>query len=71
MDLKFDKERFSYLKCIMQDVRYQEETGEVIVPDSYPDIQSIICANAEAVIRGKDCREGSITLSGGIKGMII
>jgi len=71
MDLKFDKEQFSYLRQIMQDIRYQEETGEVIVPDSYPDIQSIICASAEAIIRGKECRGGWVTISGGVKGVIM
>ena len=71
MELEFKQTELPHLKCIMQEVRYQEETGEAIVPDSYPDIGSIIDSFAVVILRGKDLREGSITVSGGIKGGVL
>ena len=71
MELAFQTSRFPFLKRVLQEVRCQEETAETIVPDSYPDIASIVDSYAEPVIRGKDCRDGSITISGGVKGGIL
>lgn len=71
MELAMKTKPFCYLKRIMREVRRQEETGEVVVPDSYPDISGILCAGADVVIRGKDCRSGGVTISGGIKGTIL
>ena len=71
MELELKKSSMPYLKCVVQNVNYQEETGETIVPDSYPDIGSIVHTYADAIIRGKDCRSGSITVSGGIKGGMV
>lgn len=71
MELEFKQSSMPYLKCVLQEMKYQEESGETIVPDSYPDIGSIIHTYADAILRGKDCRNGSITVSGGIKGGIL
>ena len=71
MELELKQTSMPYLKCIVQEIKNQEETGETIVPDSYPDIGSVVHAYADAIIRGKDCRNGSITVSGGCKGGII
>ena len=71
MEIEFQKNQLSYLKCVLQEVRNQEETGEMIVPDSAPDIETIIFSYAEAVVRGKDCRNGCVVITGGIHGGII
>lgn len=71
MELEFNHTRIPYLKRISREVKYQEETCDAIVPDSYPDIGVIVDSYADPVIRGKDCREGSVIVSGGIKGGII
>lgn len=71
MELAFQTNRMPYLKRVVQEVRVQEETAETIVPDSYPDMASIVDAYAVAVLRGKDCRNGSVTISGGIKGGVL
>ena len=51
--------------------KHIEQTDEATVPDNYPDIRSIICAHADAVIRGKDCRKGSAAVTGEIIGTIL
>lgn len=71
MELEFKEKSFSYLEQVLYMTANQEETGETIVPDSYPDIETIIDSYAEAIVRGKDCRAGSITISGGVKGGLI
>ena len=71
MELAFQTSRLPFLKRVLQETRCQEETAETIVPDSCPDIASVVDSFAETVIRGKDCRDGSVTISGGIKGGIL
>ena len=71
MELTIQNSPLTYLKCVLREVRRQEETAETVVPDTYPDIGSILDAHACAVIRGKDCRAGSVIISGGVKGSIL
>ncbi len=69
MELTFQSTSLSFLRRTVQEVRYQEETAETIVPDSEPDMAAVIGCHAAAVLRGKDCREGSVILSGGVKAL--
>ena len=71
MELTFQNQTYHYLRNTIRDTRFQEETTDIIVPDSYPDIASIADSSADAVLRGKDCRDGSLTVAGGVKGTIL
>ena len=71
MELAFQNSPLQYLRCILRETRFQEETVETIVPDSYPDMASIADCSACVILRGKDCRDGTVTVSGGVKGNII
>lgn len=71
MELSFQTSPIHYLRCIMQEIHFQEESADTIVPDSYPDIAAILDCHANVILRGKDCRDGSITIAGGIKGGIL
>ncbi len=71
MDLLFQTNTLSCLTCVLEQTLRQEETGEIVVPDSYPDISTILDSAATAILRGKDCRAGSVTISGGMKGQIL
>lgn len=71
MELSFDSKSFNYLKCIFHEFLCQEETAEVIVPDSFPDIDEIVDYDAQILIRGKEFKNGSVQISGGIRGDII
>lgn len=71
MELELNERSFPYLDRVFQQVLHQEETGETIVPDTYPDISQIVHAYAEPIIRGKDIRDKSIVVSGGVKGGVI
>ena len=71
MELNFQSTSVSWLRSVLREVRKQEEVSEAIVPDTFPDIGSILDSHAFAVLRGKDIRTGSIAISGGIKGGIL
>lgn len=71
MELAFQSYPYHFLRSTVREVRFQEETAEIIVPDSYPDIAVIADCCAEAILRGKDCRDGSVTVAGGVKGVIL
>lgn len=71
MDLLLQKSPLFYLKSVVREIKYQEETGETIVPDSEPDIAAVADCAAEVFLRGKDVREGSVTIAGGVKGTIL
>ena len=67
MNIEFERNVVPYLQCIVHEEKYLEQMAETIVPDSCPDIETIIHSYADAIIRGKECGAGSITISGGIK----
>ena len=67
MELTFQTHPFSFLHCLMNEVHFQEEVSDMIVPDSYPDIDHIADCFADVILRGKECRTGSAMISGGIK----
>ncbi len=71
MELTFQTSPLHFLRCVVQEVHFQEETSDTIVPDSYPDIASILDCYADPMLRGKDCRDKSVTISGGLKGGIL
>ena len=71
MELTFQTRPFSYLHCLMKEVHFQEEVSDMIVPDSYPDIDHIADCFADVILRSKECRTGSAIISGGIKAGIL
>lgn len=71
MELTFQTSPLRFLRCFMQEVHFQEETSDTIVPDSFPDIGSIADCYADVILRGKDCRDHSVIIAGGIKGGIL
>lgn len=47
-----------------------EERSEIIVPDSLPDVGRVIDSDGIALLRGKDCADGKITVSGIVRANI-
>lgn len=67
MELEFTSNLLQYLKPVFCDNRCREESTDAIIPDSSPDVERIITVNATAVMRSKECRSGSVSVSGGIR----
>lgn len=71
MELMLQTNPLCYLKTAVREVRCQEETGETLVPDGEPDIATLADCAAEVYLRGKDLREGTVTVAGGVKGTVL
>ena len=56
-----------YLSAAVSRTILQEQTGEAIVPDSSPDVERILGASGQVLLRSKECRAGSVSLSGGVR----
>lgn len=64
MNLNLNEERINYISPICKCRFTREETMEVIVPDSMPDIVRVIDADAMPFMRGKDADTGRMAVSG-------
>ncbi|MDD6189940.1 MAG: DUF3794 domain-containing protein [Clostridiales bacterium] len=71
MEIKLHRDSISYYSKVLSIEFSQEETAENIVPDTLPDISSVIDADAMAIMRGKDISDGRITVSGMLFGHIL
>lgn len=67
MELSFQTRPLRCLGQVLHETRAQEETAEVIVPDSCPDVERVVYCAASVVVRGHECRAGAVTVSGGIR----
>lgn len=66
MELEFENRQAGGLRAVFDRVVAQEETGEAIVPDQCPDARSTAGCFGTVVLRSKECRDGSVLLSGGV-----
>ncbi len=71
MELVFQNKTSAFLQKILHETRSQEQTAELIVPDSFPDSARIISCCAQAILRGKECRQGSVTVTGAIRAGVL
>lgn len=67
MELAFVQKQYSCLKRIVHLSAAQEQTQELIIPDSMPDaVRTLICY-AEPEIQGKTSRAGSLLITGNLR----
>ena len=71
MELNLRQQSLSYLQPAVITAQNQEETSECIVPDSSPDIERVLETSGMVLLRGKECREGSCTVSGSVRAWVI
>jgi len=71
MELTMQSKPVTWLRCVLQEIRRQEETAEAIVPDREPDMETILDAYAVPMLRGKDVYNGGVTLTGELRGGIL
>ena len=64
MELKLKHEKNTALTCVLENALTQEETMEMIVPDSKPDIFRVISSDAKVMISGKDADIGRVAVRG-------
>lgn len=66
MELQFEKNSIRCLKTAIHEVKNQEQTQELKLSDAMPDVGRIIGAWGQVILRGKEWRGDSISLSGGV-----
>lgn len=66
MEVQFGKKTVSYLDPAVREVRSAEQTQEIKLPDSMPDIGRVIAAWGQGILRGKEWRRDEIALSCGM-----
>lgn len=71
MELNLRQQSLSYLQPAVITAQNQEETSECIVPDSSPDIERVLETSGMVLLRGKECREGSCTVSGSVRAWVV
>ncbi len=65
--MDFETRTTDFLRQSVDGICRQEQTQEVIVPDSDPDASRILYCCAQAVVRSKTCAAGSIQIAGGVQ----
>ncbi len=71
MELEFKQQTISYLQLSFSKTISQEQTQEMIVPDSFPDCARIVFTGASAIMRGRECREGNALVTGSVRASVL
>lgn len=71
MEFAFEEKTFSHLQPIADQWLRQEETADMIVPDSSPDAVAIVHSFATVSVRSVACIDGSLQISGGIQAGVL
>ena len=66
MEMRFDKIPVAYLQKLTGQLRSQEETQEVRLPDGMPDIGRVLGAWGQVIVRGKEWNGDSMSVSCGV-----
>lgn len=71
MEMQFDRNPVPYLKKLADNIRTQEETLELRLPDGLPDIGRVLGAWGQVVIRGKEWNSDDVVLSCGVMAWVL
>ena len=71
MELNFPRAALPCLHQLKSEVQTLEETQELRMPEGYPDIGKILGAWGQVLLRGKEWRDGSMSVSGGVMTWIL
>lgn len=66
MELQFPKSSFDCLRTAVWEVKSEEQTQEIKLPDAMPDVGKVLGAWGQTMIRGKDWRGNGMGVSGGV-----
>lgn len=71
MQLQWKSTPCGYLQCNIRQVQNQEQTQEVRLTDGMPDIGRVLCAWGQPVLRSKEWRNDTITVTGGVTAWVL
>lgn len=71
MEIDFSKNTLDCLRRVAWEVKQEEQTQEVKVPDAMPDIGTVLGAWGQPVIRGKTWHGSGMSVSGGVMAWVL
>lgn len=71
MELQFEKNQWECLQPIVSQVKNEEHTTELRLPESMPDLGRVLGTWGQVLLRGKDWRASSMTVSGGVMAWVL
>lgn len=71
MEIQFQKSVVPYLRTVIQGRQNQEQTQQVRLSDTMPDIGKVLAAWGQVLLRGKEWRNDSFLVSGGVKTWVL
>lgn len=71
MEIKFSQNLCRHLRRAVDQIQTQEQTQEVRLPESMPDIGRVLGAWGKILIRSKEWRSGSMAVSGGVMAWVL
>ena len=71
MELPFEKTVTGFWQQKLYTPVMKEETQEVKLPESMPDIGRLIAAWGQVVLRGKEWRGNGMSVTGGVMGWVL
>lgn len=66
MENGFQKSQIPCMRAAVREVQNSEQTQELRLPDGMPDVGHVVSAWGQVVLRGKEWRSDSISVSGGM-----
>ena len=66
MELQFQKNICKYLNCVVREVQNTELTQEIRLSDGMPDIGRVLASWGQVVLRSKEWRGDTVTVTGGL-----
>ena len=71
MEIQFQKTVVPYLQTLTQQLQTQEQTQQVRLSDAMPDIGKVLASWGQVLLRGKEWRSDSFSVSGGVKAWVL
>lgn len=71
MEIKFNQTACRCLKRIADQVQQREQTQEVRLPETMPDIGRVLGCWGQVIVRGKEWRTGGMSVSGGVMARVL
>lgn len=71
MELQFRNDGLSCLREVICEVKNEEQTQEIKLPDTMPDIGKVLGSWGQVLLRGKEWRGSGMSVSGGVMAWVL
>ena len=71
MEMELNKQKIDFYSGVYESSVIHEESGEIIIPDSSPDMVRIISSNGKNCIKNKEISDGNIAVNGVVDGCVL